>query len=172
MPATDCGCGEQLLLDRGGHYTTRPLKPGDYKIEVDALWPYVSGVFWAAPGGSPITGDTIHVSDGDDIQNIDVIVPKIQVTWGDFDCDGLLTIGDAQKIAHSLIGLPTVQDHDCTMPGHQAMVDGMPRTWGDLDCMNGLTIGDAQKTARWLINLSVGQAVECPLPGSAIQIAT
>ncbi|MDO8615483.1 MAG: hypothetical protein Q7T33_07060 [Dehalococcoidia bacterium] len=92
--------------------------------------------------------------------------------WGDFDCSGSLTIGDAQKIARSLISLPVSQAPDCPQPGQEVMVNGTPRMWGDLDCQNGVTIGDAQKTARKLIDLPVGQGPGCPLPGATVDVAT
>jgi hypothetical protein len=92
--------------------------------------------------------------------------------WGDFDCGGSLTIGDAQKIARHLISLAITQGPDCPTPGQGVTVDGIPRAWGDLDCQNGLTIGDAQKTARKLIDLPVGQGAGCPLPGATVQVTT
>lgn len=99
-------------------------------------------------------------------------IKTIKVKWGDLDCNGSLTIGDAQKIARDLIGLPVAQDPGCPMPGDQATVDDMPRTWGDLDCMNGLTIGDAQKTARELIGLPIGAMEGCPMPGEEVGVST
>ncbi len=34
-------------------------------------------------------------------------------TWGDVDCSGAITIGDAQKVARSLVGLPVTQEDGC-----------------------------------------------------------
>jgi CSLREA domain-containing protein len=98
--------------------------------------------------------------------------PATSRKWGDFDCNGSLGIGDAQKIARHLIGLSVSQGPDCPQPGQEVAVNGTPRLWGDLDCQNGLTIGDAQKTARKLINLPVSQADGCPLPGATVQVFT
>jgi CSLREA domain-containing protein len=92
--------------------------------------------------------------------------------WGDFDCYGSLTIGDAQKIARYLISLSITQETDCPDPGQEVAVNGTPRMWGDLDCQNGVTIGDAQKTARKLINLPVGRGDGCPAPGDSVQVQT
>ncbi|MDO8615594.1 MAG: right-handed parallel beta-helix repeat-containing protein [Dehalococcoidia bacterium] len=91
--------------------------------------------------------------------------------WGDFDCSGGITIGDAQKIARDLIDIPINQDPGCPAPGAEVTVDGTPRMWGDLDCQNGVTIGDAQKTARDLIDLAIAQAEGCPEPGDSVQVS-
>ncbi len=101
--------------------------------------------------------------------NLSVGAP-IPKRWGDFDCSGGVTIGDAQKIARSLIGLSVSQGPDCPQPGADVIVDGTPRKWGDLDCLNGLTIGDAVKTARHLIGLPIGQAQDCPKPGVVVSV--
>jgi pimeloyl-ACP methyl ester carboxylesterase len=85
--------------------------------------------------------------------------------WGDIDCNGSLTIGDAQKIARFLIGLAITQGPDCPLLGTLVQILGVERAWGDVDCLNGVTIGDAQKIARSLINLSVGQGPGCPQIG-------
>ncbi|MDO8616726.1 MAG: right-handed parallel beta-helix repeat-containing protein [Dehalococcoidia bacterium] len=90
--------------------------------------------------------------------------------WGDFDCSGGITIGDAQKIARDLVDIPVTQGPGCPAPGAAVTVDGTPRAWGDLDCQNGVTIGDAQKTARDLIDLAIAQAEGCPAPGESVQV--
>jgi hypothetical protein len=87
--------------------------------------------------------------------------------WGDVDCSGSVTIGDAQKIARFLIGLAISQGPDCPLLGTLLQIAGADHTWGDIDCLNGLTIGDAQKIARLLINLAVNQGEGCPQIGEA-----
>lgn len=93
--------------------------------------------------------------------------------WGDFDCSGALTIGDAQKIARFLISLTISQAAGCPQPSQTVALNGGPGyKWGDLDCSGDVTIGDAQKTARKLIDLSVGQAPGCPAPGETVDVTT
>ena len=83
--------------------------------------------------------------------------------FGDVDCNHGLTIGDAQKIARSLVGLAVTQEPGCATIG--ALVNGFP--FGDVDCNHALTIGDAQKIARQLIHLSVSQEPGCMPVGFA-----
>jgi dipeptidyl aminopeptidase/acylaminoacyl peptidase len=89
--------------------------------------------------------------------------------WGDIDCSGTVSIGDAQKTARSLIGLSVSQGPSCPQIGSHALVGTTDRIWGDVDCGGAVTIGDAQKIARSLIGLSVSQGSGCvgigqPLP--------
>ncbi len=90
--------------------------------------------------------------------------------WGDVDCGGGVAIGDAQKLARSLIGLPVGQGSSCPTIGSTVAVDGTPRLWGDVDCGGGVAIGDAQKIARSLIGLAVNQTSPCPTIGAQVQI--
>lgn len=91
--------------------------------------------------------------------------------WGDVDCGGSVAIGDAQKVARSLIGLAVNQSLPCPAIGSNVTADGTPRLWGDVDCGGGVAIGDAQKIARSLIGLVVNQSSPCPAIGAPVQIA-
>jgi hypothetical protein len=91
-----------------------------------------------------------------------------QLVWGDTDCGGNLTIGDAQKISRSLVNLGITQAGDCPAVGLQIAIGGTPRIWGDFDCVADVTIGDAQKLARHLIGLSVTHGAGCPALGSFV----
>ncbi|MDO8615748.1 MAG: thrombospondin type 3 repeat-containing protein [Dehalococcoidia bacterium] len=82
------------------------------------------------------------------------------VVFGDVECNGGLSIGDAQKIARKLISLAVSQEPGCAEIGS---VDGT--IFGDVDCSGSLTIGDAQKVARKLINLAVTQETGCTAIG-------
>jgi hypothetical protein len=88
--------------------------------------------------------------------------------WGDVDCGGGVAIGDAQKVARSLIGLPVGRTAPCPTIGSNVAVDGTPRMWGDVDCGGGVAIGDAQKIARSVIGLTVSQEAGCPKIGQAL----
>lgn len=102
--------------------------------------------------------------------NLSVGIPNGKL-WGDFDCSGAVTIGDAQKIAAVQAGLDfPIWPVGCPHPRASVIVDGTPREWGDLDCLNGLTIGDAVKTARHLIGLPIGQGQDCPEPGVLVSV--
>ncbi|MDO8614133.1 MAG: hypothetical protein Q7T33_00155 [Dehalococcoidia bacterium] len=61
----------------------------------------------------------LTVSQGDDcpLLGAAVTVNGIARIWADFDCQSGMTIGDAQKIARSLIQLEIVQAADCPRPG-------------------------------------------------------
>lgn len=89
--------------------------------------------------------------------------------WGDADCNQSVTIGDAQKVARSLINLESYQTPPCPHFGAPIDVDGHAGRWADLDCDGQLTIGDAQKIARALLGLPITQADQCPAPGSTVQ---
>lgn len=78
-----------------------------------------------------------------------------------------MTIGDAQKIGRSLIGLPISQAQPCPAIGGYVQFLNIFLFWGDVDCNGPVTIGDAQKVARFLVGLPVTQALPCPLIGSA-----
>ncbi|MDO8615956.1 MAG: hypothetical protein Q7T33_09530 [Dehalococcoidia bacterium] len=97
--------------------------------------------------------------------------PPPSAVWGDVDCLDGVNIGDAQKTARALIGLPLEAGPSCPRIGEQIMVDGTPRLWGDMDCGGAANIGDAQKLARLLIGLAAGQAADCPAAGSAVELA-
>ncbi len=92
--------------------------------------------------------------------------------WGDTDCSGGVTIGDAQKTARSLIGLSVSQTPPCFDIGAGIDVDGTSYLWADVDCNGAVTIGDAQKIARKLIGLIVTQAPSCPEIGSTVTLGT
>lgn len=90
--------------------------------------------------------------------------------WGDVDCSSSLGIGDAQKIARSLIALFETQAPGCPLIGSPTDAGGSAGSgaaWGDVDCGGSVTIGDAQKIARWLIGLPVGQGPGCPEIGAS-----
>lgn len=91
------------------------------------------------------------------------------VPWGDVDCDGDADIGDAQKTARNLIGLPVSQEQGCPAI-ESTVVEAVPRQWGDGDCDGDVDIGDAQKVARSLIDLPVSQEQGCPAISSTVQI--
>ncbi|MDO8614378.1 MAG: SdrD B-like domain-containing protein [Dehalococcoidia bacterium] len=91
---------------------------------------------------------------------------SVQVQWGDVDCSGVLTIGDAQKLARSLVDLPITQTPPCPAVEQPLDVEGI----SVLDCSGGVDIGDAQKLSRSLIGLSVNQAQGCPQPGAPISV--
>ncbi|MDO8615775.1 MAG: hypothetical protein Q7T33_08585 [Dehalococcoidia bacterium] len=95
-----------------------------------------------------------------------VVAPSKALIWGDVDCSETVSIGDAQKIARDLIGLPISQEPGCPQIGDLVEVDGVQLAWADVDCMNGVTIGDAQKIGRKLVELPVSQEEGCPDPGS------
>ncbi len=93
-------------------------------------------------------------------------------TWGDNDCSGGgVAIGDAQKIARSLIGNSVSQTPPCPLIGADVTVDGDPGKWADVDCNGSVAIGDAQKIARSLIGLPVNQTPPCPAIGNTARIA-
>jgi hypothetical protein len=98
--------------------------------------------------------------------------PAVSVVWGDVDCSGSVSIGDAQKISRFLIGLSVTQTPPCPQLGSHVSVDGIDRVWGDIDCLGGLTIGDAQKLARSLISLQLTQGPNCPGIGSSVSIGS
>lgn len=91
------------------------------------------------------------------------------VAWGDIDCSGTVTIGDAQKIARNLIDLPITQSDSCPALNDSVEVDGTTRLWGDIDCNGNRGIGDAQKLARNLIALEITIGLGCP---STTQLVT
>ncbi|MDO8614306.1 MAG: thrombospondin type 3 repeat-containing protein [Dehalococcoidia bacterium] len=107
-------------------------------------------------------------SDGDGQGDACEPVPATQeVIWGDVDCSGSVTIGDAQKIARALIDLAITQAAGCTAINDIVSVtlDGSTRDrkWGDVDCSGIVSIGDAQKIARNLIDLPITQSgALCP----------
>lgn len=68
------------------------------------------------------------------MNSTEVIVDHVQVgevgqeiTWADVDCSGGgVAIGDAQKIARSLIGNSVSQTQPCPLIGADTTVDGNP----------------------------------------------
>ncbi|MDO8615851.1 MAG: hypothetical protein Q7T33_08970 [Dehalococcoidia bacterium] len=96
--------------------------------------------------------------------------PAASLAFGDLDCGGGLGIGDAQKLARSLIGLAVTQGDGCPAMGEPVGIDGVERLWGDVDCGGSLGIGDAQKLARSLIGLQVTQGAGCPAIGAPVEI--
>jgi hypothetical protein len=83
------------------------------------------------------------------------------VQWGDVDCNGSVTIGDAQKLGRSLIGLVITQTPPCPAVEQPLDVEGLSVIWGDADCFGTVAIGDAQKIARFLVDLPITQALAC-----------
>ncbi len=81
--------------------------------------------------------------------------------WADVDCGGNVTIGDAQKIARSLISLSVSQTPPCAVIGNGVLANGTSELWADVDCNGAVTIGDAQKVARSLISLPISQTPPC-----------
>jgi hypothetical protein len=73
-----------------------------------------------------------------------------------------VTVGDAQKIGRSLIGLPISQPQFCPAIGGYVQFLNLSLVWGDADCNGGVGIGDAQKIARKLIGLPFTQTQPCP----------
>ncbi|MDO8617267.1 MAG: hypothetical protein Q7T33_16285 [Dehalococcoidia bacterium] len=95
---------------------------------------------------------------------------SMSVAWADLDCSGAVNIGDAQKLARSLIGLSVSQAQGCPQPGESVNVAGDVRYWGDIDCSDARTIGDAQKLARSLIGLTISAAPGCPDPQEEVAL--
>jgi hypothetical protein len=91
--------------------------------------------------------------------------------WGDIDCSNLATVGDAQKLARSLVGLAGGADASCPLPGAPITLNGAPAIWGDVDCAGSMAIADAQKIARALIGLPTNQAQGCPAIGDIAQVS-
>lgn len=117
---------------------------------------------------------TVEVSIFDDLRNDDNPTPSNPTVsngeicvqgggqaWGDVDCGGGVSIGDAQKLARALIGLPLTQKQPCALIKGGVLANGISELWGDVDCSGAVTIGDAQKVARSLINLPISQTPPC-----------
>ncbi|MDO8616909.1 MAG: hypothetical protein Q7T33_14440 [Dehalococcoidia bacterium] len=97
--------------------------------------------------------------------------PGWELAWGDVDCDGAVTIGDAQKAARFVIDLPVHQASPCPSIGAPVEVAGEAVFWADVGCDGHVGIGDAQKLARALVQLSVTQTEGCPQIGATVRIA-
>ncbi len=91
--------------------------------------------------------------------------------WADVDCSGGVSIGDAQKIARSLIRLLVTLPPACPEIGSTVIADGTTRYDGDIDCNESVSIGDAQKLARDTIGLPVTQPDGCPQPLDLVSIS-
>ncbi len=91
--------------------------------------------------------------------------------WGDVDCGGEVTIGDAQKLSRALIGLPINQQPDCPNINQPVMADDRQEAWGDVDCNGTLNISDAQKIARVLASLEIVQNPHCFVVDSAVWVS-
>jgi len=91
--------------------------------------------------------------------------------WGDIDCSGGVAIGDAQKVARSLIGVAITQTPPCPAVGADITVGGNAGLWADVDCGGGVAIGDAQKLARSVIGLAVNKTDPCPDIGDTVLVA-
>jgi hypothetical protein len=96
--------------------------------------------------------------------------PPVTRLWGDVDGTGSVAIGDALKIARSLIELPVSYEPGTPEIGDTVDVDGADRVWGDVDGNGTVAIGDALKVARSLIGLSVSYEPDTPEIGSQIYL--
>jgi TolB protein len=92
-------------------------------------------------------------------------------TWGDDNCDGSITLGDAIAVARFLVGLSVSQEDGCPAIGAPVQVDGADRTWGDLDCSGAASLADAITLARFLVGI-VPDIAGCPTVGSTVQVQT
>lgn len=90
--------------------------------------------------------------------------------WGDVDCSGEVTIGDAQKLSRVLVGLPIDQQPDCPSVSQPITADGYQEAWGDVDCNGALNISDGQKIARVLASLEIVQNPHCFVVASAVWV--
>jgi len=97
--------------------------------------------------------------------------PAPDPLWADANCDGAVSIGDAQKLARHLVDLSVSQQGACPDIGSPVTVDGIARSWGDVDCGGAVNIADAQKVARHLIGLPVAQTEPCPPLDSNVTIS-
>jgi hypothetical protein len=109
---------------------------------------------------------SITVSDAPIIEGED---PGTDRTWGDDNCDGSITLGDAIAVARFLVGLGVSQGDGCPAIGVTATVDGADRTWGDLDCSGSASLGDAIALARFLVGI-VPNVAGCPAMGSTVRV--
>jgi hypothetical protein len=91
-------------------------------------------------------------------------IVSYNAAWGDSDCDGSVTIGDALRIARALVGFSDSLS-GCPRIGDSILVDGVAVAWGDIDCDGSITVGDAHKIARRLAGLHVAQPAGCPQIG-------
>ena len=97
--------------------------------------------------------------------------PAPDPLWADANCDGAVSIGDAQKLARHLVDPSVSQQGACPDIGSPVTVDGIARSWGDVDCGGAVNIADAQKVARHLIGLPVAQTEPCPPLDSNVMIS-
>ncbi|MDO8614368.1 MAG: CAP domain-containing protein [Dehalococcoidia bacterium] len=91
--------------------------------------------------------------------------------WGDVDCGGQVTVGDAQKLARLLIGFSVVQDGGCPPVNQPVRADGRRTAWGDVDCNGQVSVGDAIKISRALIGMPIVQNPRCFAIGSTVGIS-
>jgi protocatechuate 3,4-dioxygenase beta subunit len=64
LPALDHNGGDAVTLSPDGHFTLRPLLPGQYKVVCDCGLPAYVKSMWL--GSAPIAGDILDLSDGPD----------------------------------------------------------------------------------------------------------
>jgi hypothetical protein len=91
--------------------------------------------------------------------------------WGDIDCGGTVSLGDAIGIARQLVALPVNQEAGCPPLDTMVTVNGTDRLWPDIDCSGATSLGDAIGIARHLVSLPVNQTDECPDVGSSVTVA-
>jgi hypothetical protein len=95
--------------------------------------------------------------------------------WGDNNCDGSVSLGDAIGVARFLVSLPVNQEEGCTEMGAsvtvaalQAVPQGSALVWGDVNCSSAVNLGDAIAIARFLVSLPVDKPQGCPDIGAAV----
>ena len=82
----------------GNGYFRFTVEPGDYKLHLNANPPFIS-VYWAPPGGDFRSGEFIHVADGADVQNIDIVVPRAAYI------DGYVRLRSGDAVANASVEL-------------------------------------------------------------------
>ena len=92
--------------------------------------------------------------------------------WGDINCDGSISLGDAIGIARFLVSLTVNQTQPCPAMGAAITVDSNPQHWADINCDGTVTLGDSIGIARNLVSLTVNQTQPCPAMGSSVQVVS
>jgi hypothetical protein len=151
------GASRLVTADAAGNWVADFSASGELDFEQE--------VFDIVPG----TEGSASQWDDDGDQTVAVWPPVTRI-WGDVDGTGSVAIGDALKIARSLIDLPVGYEPGTPEIGDIVSVDGVDREWGDVDGSGTVAIGDALKVARHLINLPVSYEPGTPEIGSQIAL--
>ena len=155
------GAGQTIELQSGSGAADNPAA-GIYKLTGSPIYRNADPTDYARLVRSDSSSQQVNCSSSPTTPTpTPTATPTGGLVWGDVDCDDDVDIGDAQKIARSLINLDVSQEPGCPTIGSE-----VASLFGDVDCDGDVDIGDAQKTARSLINLDVSQEPGCPAIGS------